>query len=157
MTSGGVARPPVAAAAATTPSNQQTMTQHYGARSQRQSLPSGWMELMDAASNRRCYFHKTTSWMVFSKAEMLLKGPPVTPSPTPRMSSPATVGSPSTDLFLVSALAMAFFTPCSALLSQSYGKSIAQFWHIFAVFWDKVHLINAILLRQDPIIMADIN
>jgi hypothetical protein len=63
----------------------------------------------------------------------------------------------STDLFLASALAMAFFTPCSAILSQSYGKSIAQFWHIFAVFWDKVHLINAILLRHDPIIMADIN
>jgi hypothetical protein len=94
MTSGDVARPPVAAAAAMTPSNQQTtMTQHYGARSQRQLLPSGWMELTDAASNSRCYFHKTTCRMVFSKAEMLLKSPPVTPSPTPRMSSPATVGS----------------------------------------------------------------
>jgi hypothetical protein len=42
-----VARPPVAAAAAMTPSNQQRMTQQYGARSQRQSLPSGWMELTD--------------------------------------------------------------------------------------------------------------
>jgi hypothetical protein len=30
----------------------------------------------------------------------------------------------STDLFLASALAMAFFTPCSAILTQSYGKSI---------------------------------
>jgi hypothetical protein len=63
----------------------------------------------------------------------------------------------STDLFLASALAMASFTPCSAILSQSYGKSIAQFWHIFAVFWDKLHLKNAILLRHDPISMADIN
>jgi hypothetical protein len=91
MTSGNVARPPVAAATATR--NQQTMmTQHYGARgSQQQSLPSGWMELTDAASNRPCYFHATTSRMVFSKAEMLLKSPSVTPSPTPnRTSSPAT-------------------------------------------------------------------
>jgi hypothetical protein len=40
--------------------------------------------------------------------------------------------SASTDLFLVSALAMAFFTPCSAILTQSYGKSIRQFWLIFA-------------------------
>jgi hypothetical protein len=38
----------------------------------------------------------------------------------------------STDLFLALALAMAFFTPCSAILSQSYGKSIRQFWLIFA-------------------------
>jgi hypothetical protein len=40
----------------------------------------------------------------------------------------------STDLFLASAsaLAMACFTPCSAILTQSYGKSIGQFWHIFA-------------------------
>jgi hypothetical protein len=36
---------------------------------------------------------KTTSRMFFSKAEMLLKSPPVTTSTTPRMSSPATVGS----------------------------------------------------------------
>lgn len=37
--------------------------------------------------------------MVFSKAEMLLKSPPVTPSPTPnRTSSPATrTSSPATD------------------------------------------------------------
>jgi hypothetical protein len=33
----------------------------------------------------------------------------------------------STDLFLALALAMAFFTPCSAILTQSYGKSIRQF------------------------------
>jgi hypothetical protein len=38
----------------------------------------------------------------------------------------------STDLFLASALAMAFFTPCSAILTQSYGKSIGLFWLIFA-------------------------
>jgi hypothetical protein len=38
----------------------------------------------------------------------------------------------STDLFLALALAMAFFTPCSAILTQSYGKSIRQFWLIFA-------------------------
>jgi hypothetical protein len=89
-----VARLPDAAAAVAAPSNQQTtMTQHYRARSQRQSLPSGWMELTDAASNRRCCFHKATSRMLFSKAETLLKSPPVTPPPTPRMSSPATVGS----------------------------------------------------------------
>jgi hypothetical protein len=37
----------------------------------------------------------------------------------------------STYLFLASALAMAFFTPCSAILTQSYGNSIGQFWHIF--------------------------
>jgi hypothetical protein len=30
----------------------------------------------------------------------------------------------STDLFLALALAMAFFSPCSAILTQSYGKSI---------------------------------
>jgi hypothetical protein len=40
--------------------------------------------------------------------------------------------STSTDLFLALTLAMEFFTPCSAILSQSYGKSIGQFWHIFA-------------------------
>jgi hypothetical protein len=61
--------------------------------SRRQSLPSGWMELTDTASNRRCYLHKTTSRMVFSKAEMLLNSLPVTPLPTTRMSLPATVGS----------------------------------------------------------------
>jgi hypothetical protein len=72
MTSGNVARPPVAAAAAT--SNQQTtMKQHYRARSQRQSLPSGWIELMDAASSCPCYFHGITSRMVFSKAEIFKK------------------------------------------------------------------------------------
>jgi hypothetical protein len=38
----------------------------------------------------------------------------------------------STDLFLALALAMAFFSPCSAILTQSYGKSIRQFWLIFA-------------------------
>jgi hypothetical protein len=38
----------------------------------------------------------------------------------------------STDLFLASALAMAFFSPCSAILTQSYGKSIQQFWLILA-------------------------
>jgi hypothetical protein len=38
----------------------------------------------------------------------------------------------STDLFLALALAMAFFTPCSAILTQSYGKSIGQFWLMFA-------------------------
>jgi hypothetical protein len=72
MTSGDVARLHVAAAAAT--SNQQTMMmQHYGARSQQQSLPSGWIELTDAASNHPCYFHGITSRMVFSKAEIFLK------------------------------------------------------------------------------------
>jgi hypothetical protein len=97
MTSGDVTtRPPVAAAA---PSNQQTtMTQHYGARSQRQSLPPGWIELTDAASNCPYYFHSMTSRMVLSKAEMFLKSPPsVTPSPAPRTSSPATrTSSPGT-------------------------------------------------------------
>jgi hypothetical protein len=38
----------------------------------------------------------------------------------------------STDLFLALALAIAFFTPCSAILTQSYGKSIRQFWLMFA-------------------------
>jgi hypothetical protein len=38
----------------------------------------------------------------------------------------------STDLFLALALAMTFFTPCSAILTQRYGKSIRQFWLIFA-------------------------
>jgi hypothetical protein len=38
----------------------------------------------------------------------------------------------STDLFLALALAMAFFTPCSAILTQTYGKSIRQVWLIFA-------------------------
>jgi hypothetical protein len=41
-------------------------------------------------------------------------------------------GTTSTDPILALALAMAFFTPCSAILTQSYGKSIGQFWHIFA-------------------------
>jgi hypothetical protein len=41
-------------------------------------------------------------------------------------------GNSSTDLFLALALAMAFFSPCSAILTQSYGKSIRQFWLIFA-------------------------
>jgi hypothetical protein len=96
MTSGEVARPPVAAATATR--NQQTMmTQHYGARRQRQSLSSGWIELTDAALNHPCYFHATTSRMVFSKAEMFLKTPPVTLSPTPRTMLPATrTSSPAT-------------------------------------------------------------
>jgi hypothetical protein len=91
MTSGNVARPPVAAAT-TTHNQQTTMTQHYRARgSQQQSLPSGWMELTDAAWNCPCYFHATTRRMVFSKAEMFLKIPPVTPLPIPnRMSLPAT-------------------------------------------------------------------
>jgi hypothetical protein len=40
--------------------------------------------------------------------------------------------STSTDLFLALALAMAFFSPCSAILTQSYGKSIQQFWLILA-------------------------
>jgi hypothetical protein len=67
MTSGNVARSPVAAVAAT--SNQQTtMTQHYGARSQRQSLLSGWMELTDAALDPPCCFHGITCRMAFSKA-----------------------------------------------------------------------------------------
>jgi hypothetical protein len=91
-----VARPPVAAATVTR-NQQTTMTQHCGARSQQQSLPSGWMELTDAVSNRPCYFHATTGRMVFSKAEMFLKSPPVTPSPTPRTSLPATrTSSPAT-------------------------------------------------------------
>jgi hypothetical protein len=42
------------------------------------------------------------------------------------------IGSTSTYLFLALALAMSFFTPCSAILTQSYGKSIRQFWLIFA-------------------------
>jgi hypothetical protein len=49
------------------------------------------------------------------------------------------------------------FSPCSTILTQSYGKSIRQFWLMFASLWDLVHLINAILLRHDPIIMADNN
>jgi hypothetical protein len=74
------------------------MTQHYEARSQQQSLvPSGWMELTDAVSNCPCYFHATTGRMVFSKAEMFLKSPPVTPSPKPRMVLPGTrTSSPAT-------------------------------------------------------------
>jgi hypothetical protein len=35
-------------------------------------------------------------------------------------------------VFLALALAMAFFTPFSAILTQSYGKSIQQFWLMFA-------------------------
>jgi hypothetical protein len=96
MTSGDVARPPVTAATATR-NQQTTMTQHYGARSQQQSQPSGWMELTDAVSNRPCYSRATTGRMVFSKAEMYLKSPPVTPSPTPRTPLPATrTSSPAT-------------------------------------------------------------
>jgi hypothetical protein len=56
------------------------MTQHYGvsAGPKMNPLPSGWMQLTDAATNRPVYYHKTTSRMVFSRAEMLLKSPPVT-------------------------------------------------------------------------------
>jgi hypothetical protein len=46
---------------------------------------------MDAASQRPYFFHQLTSRMVFSKAEMFLKRPPVTLSPSPRMTLPATV------------------------------------------------------------------
>jgi hypothetical protein len=96
MTSGDVARPPVAAATATC-NQRTTMTQHNGARSQQQSQPSDWMELTDAVLNRPCYFHATTGRMVFSKAEMFSKSPPVTPSPTPRTPLPATrTSSPAT-------------------------------------------------------------
>jgi hypothetical protein len=78
---------------------QTTMTQHYGVRSAGPNilpLPSGWMQLADATTNRAVYYHKATSRMVFSRAEMFLKSPPVTPpvtpSPAPRnCSSPATV------------------------------------------------------------------
>jgi hypothetical protein len=82
-----VAAPPVAAAAATIRGNQQsTMTQHYGrARSQKPLLPSGWIELTNAVSNRQCYFNQLGNRMVFSKAAMFLKSLPVTPLPSPRM------------------------------------------------------------------------
>jgi hypothetical protein len=100
MTSVAPTPSPSAAAAAapsrTRDSQQTTMTQHYGvsAGPKINPLPSGWMQLADAASNRAVYFHKATSRMVFSPAEMLLKCPPVTPSPAPRNSlSPATVQS----------------------------------------------------------------
>jgi hypothetical protein len=42
----------------------------------------------------------------------------------------------STDPILALALVMAIYTTCSAILTQSYGKSLEQFWHIFALFWD---------------------
>jgi hypothetical protein len=70
------------------------MTQHYGqARSQKLLLASGWIELIEAALNRQCYFHKLSNQMVISKADMFLRRPPVTPSPSPRMriSSPAAI------------------------------------------------------------------
>jgi hypothetical protein len=52
------------------------------------------MQLTDAATNRPVYYRKATRRMVFSRAEMILKSPPVTPSPAPRNSlSPATVQS----------------------------------------------------------------
>jgi hypothetical protein len=76
---------------------------------------------------------------------------------SPRAKTQAEGVNASTDPILASALAMSFFTPSSAILTQSYGKSLGQLWHIFAYFWDLVHLINAILLRHDPIIMADID
>ena len=70
MTSGAVARHPDAAAALMTCKYPQTtVTQHYGAGafgSERETLPPGWMELTDAASNRPCFFHKSTGRMVFS-------------------------------------------------------------------------------------------
>jgi hypothetical protein len=75
--------------------NQQTaMTQHYGVRSKRQSLPSGLIELTDAASKRPCFFHHLTSRMVLTKADIFLKRPwrPCLAA-SPRMSLPATVGS----------------------------------------------------------------
>jgi hypothetical protein len=37
------------------------------------------MQLTDAATNRPVYYHKETSRMIFSRAEMFLKSPPVTP------------------------------------------------------------------------------
>jgi hypothetical protein len=69
------------------------MTQHYGvsAGPKMNPLPSGWMQLTDAATNRPVYYHKATSQIVFSRAEMLLKSLRV---PAPRKSlSPATVQS----------------------------------------------------------------
>jgi hypothetical protein len=42
----------------------------------------------------------------------------------------------STDPILALALVMAINATCSAILNQSYGKSLEQFWHIFALFWD---------------------
>jgi hypothetical protein len=39
---------------------------------------------------------------------------------------------PSTDPILASALTRSFCTPSSAILTQCYGKSIRQLWHIFA-------------------------
>ena len=89
--------PTAAAAPSRTRDNQQTtMTQHYGvsAGPKINLLPSGWMQLADAETNRPLYYHKATSRIVHSRAEMLLKSPPITPSPIPRYSlSPATVQS----------------------------------------------------------------
>jgi hypothetical protein len=39
--------------------------------------------------------------------------------------------SASTDPIMASALVMAFYTTCSAILTQIYGKSLEQLWHIF--------------------------
>jgi hypothetical protein len=85
------------AAAAPRDNQQTTMTQHYGvsAGPKMNPLPSGWMQLTVAATNRPVYFHKATSQLAFSRADMFLKSlPPVTPSPASRNSlSPATVQS----------------------------------------------------------------
>ncbi len=90
--------PTAAASPSRTRDVQQTiMTQHYGVRSAGPKilpLPSGWMQLADAETNRPLYYHKATSRIVHSRAEMLLKSPPITPSPIPRYSlTPATVQS----------------------------------------------------------------
>jgi hypothetical protein len=75
-------------AAAPADNQQTTMTQQYGvsAGPKMNPLPSGWMQLTDAATNRPVYYHKATSRMVLSRAEMLLKSLPVTPLPAPRKS-----------------------------------------------------------------------
>jgi hypothetical protein len=35
-----------------------------------------------------------------------------------------------TDPILAFALVIAIYTTCSAILTQSYGKSLEQFWHL---------------------------
>jgi hypothetical protein len=75
---------------------QTTMTQHYGvsAGPEINLLPMGWMQLVDAATNGKVYYHKATSQVVLSWTEMFLKSLTVTPLPAPRITlSPATVQS----------------------------------------------------------------
>jgi hypothetical protein len=53
-------------------------------------------------------------------------------SQQPTMKLTILINTTSTDPVLASALAMSFFNPRSAILTQSYGKSIGKLWYIFA-------------------------